>query len=103
MQDHHSAAPTDSLRSDSWSSREISISEWFSSAIRKADPNHMYQGCRFHGEALPDPELFCAIGKYAAAVSVNVYGIWKLDSEIITTWEARVRRGFSRDRVLRKG
>ena len=58
MQDHHAAAPTDSLRSEFLEFEADLYFRIVSSAIRKTDPNHMYLGSRFHGQALHDPELF---------------------------------------------
>jgi hypothetical protein len=94
MQDHKATAPTDNLRSEFLEFEADLYFRIVSSAIRKADPNHMYLGCRFHGQALKEPELFRAVGKYAGAVSVNVYGIWQLDSETTATWERASGKPF---------
>jgi len=103
MQDHHATAPTDSLRSEFLEFEADLYFRIVSSAIRKADPNHMYLGCRFHGQALKDPELFRAVGKYAGAVSVNVYGIWQLDSETTATWERESGKPFLVTEFYAKG
>ena len=63
----------------------------------------MYLGSRFHGQALRDPELFRAAGKYAGVVSVNVYGIWQLDSETTATWERESGKPFIVTEFYAKG
>jgi hypothetical protein len=63
----------------------------------------MYLGSRFHGQALHDPELFRAAGKYAGVVSVNVYGIWQLDSETTATWERESGKPFIVTEFYAKG
>ena len=103
MQDHHATDPTDSLRSEFLEFEADLYFRIVSSAIRKADPNHMYLGSRFHGQALNDPELFRAAGKYAGVVSVNVYGIWQLDSETTATWERESGKPFLVTEFYAKG
>lgn len=103
MQDHHATAPTDSLRSEFLEFEADLYFRIVSSAIRKTDPNHMYLGCRFHGQALNEPELFHALGKYAGAVSVNIYGIWQLDSETTATWERESGKPFLVTEFYAKG
>ncbi len=58
-----------------------------SSALKKYDPNHMYLGCRFHGEALKKKALFISAGKYMGAVSVNYYNVWTPKMESLANWE----------------
>jgi hypothetical protein len=53
-----------------------------------------YGGCRFFGQQLNDPEVFRAIGKYAGAISINVYGIWQLDAETTAMWEHESGKPF---------
>jgi hypothetical protein len=103
MQDHHATAPTDDLRSEFLEFEADLYFRIVSSAIRKADPNHMYLGSRFHGQALHDPELFRAAGKYAGVISVNVYGIWQLDSETTATWERESGKPFLVTEYYAKG
>ena len=103
MQDHHAAAPSDSLRSEFLEFEADLYFRIVSSAIRRADPNHIYLGCRFHGQALSEPELFRAVGKYAGAVSVNIYGIWQLDSETTATWERESGKPFLVTEFYAKG
>ena len=103
MRDHHAAAPTDNVRSEFLEFEADLYFRIVSSAIRKADPNHMYLGSRFHGQALRDPELFRAAGKYAGVVSVNVYGIWQLDSETTATWERESGKPFIVTEFYAKG
>jgi hypothetical protein len=56
-------------------------------AIRKADPNHLYLGARFHGQALRLPEVFRAAGPHVDVVSVNYYSAWTPDPERLAMWE----------------
>lgn len=55
-------------------------------AIRGADPNHLYLGARFHGQALRLPEVFRAAGPHVDVVSVNYYGAWTPDAERLAMW-----------------
>jgi hypothetical protein len=55
MQDHHAAAPTDNLRSEFLEFEADLYFRIVSSAIRKADPNHMYLGSRFHARLCMTP------------------------------------------------
>lgn len=59
-----------------------------SRAIRKADPNHLYLGARFHGSDLRTPELFRAAGPHVDVVSVNYYRAWTPDPERLSMWAA---------------
>jgi hypothetical protein len=55
-------------------------------AIKKYDPNHMYLGCRFHGNQGNLAELWQAAGKYVDAVSFNYYNAWTPDQQLMTKW-----------------
>jgi hypothetical protein len=103
MRDRHATTPTDALRIDFL---EYEADHYFRvvySAIRKADPNHLYLGCRFYGQQLNDPEVFRAIGKYAGAISINVYGIWQLDTETTAMWERESGKPFIVTEFYAKG
>jgi len=65
-----------------------------SRAIRKADPNHLYLGCRFHGRDLREPAVWAACEKYVDVISVNYYGAWTPDAERMTNWAKWSRRPF---------
>ncbi len=61
-----------------------------SAAIRKADPNHLYLGSRFHSQkddTLAMPEIFRACGPYLDVVSVNYYRAWTPDPKKLAMWE----------------
>jgi hypothetical protein len=58
-----------------------------SRAIKKHDPNHLYLGSRFHGQALRLPELFKACGGHVDVVSVNYYHAWTPDPDRLAMWE----------------
>jgi hypothetical protein len=103
MRDHHATTPTDALRIDFLEYEADYYFRVVSSAIRKADPKHLYLGCRFYGQQLNDPELFRAIGKYAGAISINVYGIWQLDTETTAMWERESGKPFMVTEFYAKG
>jgi hypothetical protein len=52
-------------------------------AIRAADPNHLYLGCRFHGSDHRKPELYRACGRHADVVSMNYYSAWAPDPALL--------------------
>jgi hypothetical protein len=60
-------------------------------------------GCRFYGQQLNYPEVFRAIGKYAGAISINVYGIWQLDAETTEMWERESGKPFMVTEFYAKG
>lgn len=59
-------------------------------ALRKADPNHLYLGCRFNQDKnrqeLSNPEIFRIAGKYMDVVSINHYRKWEPDQQIMDKW-----------------
>lgn len=59
-----------------------------SRAIRKADPNHLYLGSRFHGGDLRRRTVVQGAGPYVDIVSFNWYGAWTPDSERMDNWIA---------------
>lgn len=65
-----------------------------SSAIRKADPNHMYLGSRLHSGAKFIPEVMQAAGKYCDVVSINYYGVWTPVKQHLDHWAAWTGRPF---------
>jgi hypothetical protein len=103
MRDHHADTPTDALRIDFLQYEADHYFRVVSSAIHKADPNHLYLGCRFYGQQLSDPEVFRAVGQYAGAVSINVYGIWQLDRETTAMWERESGKPFVVTEFYAKG
>ena len=59
------------------------------SALRKADPNHMYLGCRFNQDKeqeLTNPEIFKIAGKYMDVISINHYRKWQPIAEQMKNW-----------------
>jgi len=59
-------------------------------ALRKADPNHMYLGCRFNQtvrQELTNPEIFRVAGKYMDIISINHYRMWQPDAAQLSNWE----------------
>jgi hypothetical protein len=57
-------------------------------AIRKALPNHLSLGSRFHGRALRTRGAWKAAGRWCDAVSVNYYGYWSPQEEHLKNWQA---------------
>lgn len=58
-------------------------------ALRKADPNHMYLGCRFNQDKeqeLTNPEIFKVAGKYMDIISINHYRKWEPNQELMNNW-----------------
>jgi len=60
-----------------------------SSALKKADPNHMYLGSRFYGDEKGIQEAWVAAGKYCEAISLNLYGAWDPSLDRYHTWSGR--------------
>jgi hypothetical protein len=56
-------------------------------AIRKADPNHLCLGPRFHGPVRERKEVWQAAGKYLDVVAMNYYGTWTPRSTDMENWE----------------
>ena len=61
-------------------------------ALRQADPNHLYLGCRFnqdkHRQELTNPEIFKVAGKYMDIISINHYRYWEPDQQRFDNWAA---------------
>ena len=58
-------------------------------AIRKADPNHLYLGCRFNQDKeqeLTNPEIFKVAGKYMDIISINHYRKWEPSQDLMNNW-----------------
>jgi hypothetical protein len=56
-------------------------------AIRKADPNHLCLGSRFHSNEKKNPAVFVAAGKYLDVIGVNLYHLWTPDLMVLHNWE----------------
>jgi hypothetical protein len=57
-----------------------------SKAIKKYDPNHMYLGCRFHGQQSKWEPLWRSAGKYTDAISMNYYNAWTPNQKEMANW-----------------
>ncbi|MCD8032080.1 MAG: hypothetical protein LUF85_14985 [Bacteroides sp.] len=58
-------------------------------ALRRADPHHLYLGCRFNQEKnqeLTNPYLFAVAGKYMDIVSINHYRKWQPEQQQMNQW-----------------
>lgn len=56
------------------------------SAIRKADPNHLCLGPRFDFQALQSKPLFAAAGRHLDVIAVNYYHAWSPDPVRTSHW-----------------
>lgn len=68
---------------------EIVADKYFSivsKAIKKYDPNHMYLGCRFHGQQTKWQPLWKSAGKYTDAISMNYYNAWTPNQAEMANW-----------------
>ncbi|MCP4783272.1 MAG: agarase [Fuerstiella sp.] len=72
-------------------------------AIRKHDPNHMYLGCRFHGQALTLKPLFKAAKEHVDVLSINWYWQWTPDTEKMDNWKQWSDRPFIITEFYAKG
>jgi len=57
-----------------------------SSAIKAADPNHLYIGSRLHSSAKNNPYILKAAEKYADIISINYYGEWNVIPKHAEQW-----------------
>jgi len=103
MRQHKATEPTDELRAEFL---EFEAERYFSivtAAIHRADPHHLYLGCRFYGQQLHDAELFRAIAPYAGVVSINVYGMWQVGPDLAGMWERESGKPFMVTEFYAKG
>jgi hypothetical protein len=103
LRQHHATEPTDALRAEFL---EFEADHYFrivSSAISKSNPNHLFLGSRFYGQQPNDPEVFRAVGRYAGAISINIYGIWQLDDATTEMWERESGKPFMVTEFYAKG
>ncbi len=54
--------------------------------IRKYDENHLYLGSRLHGSPKSMESIVRAAGKYSDIVSINYYGSWTPDKNLMKNW-----------------
>ncbi len=55
-------------------------------ALRKADPNHLIIGSRFHGRVTNFDQVFRAAGRHLDVISVNYYHAWSPDYAKTAKW-----------------
>lgn len=65
-----------------------------SSALKKYAPHHLYLGSRLHGEAKNVMPIIESAGKYCDVVSINYYGSWTPDAQLMKQWEEISGRPF---------
>lgn len=52
-------------------------------ALRKYDENHLYMGCRFLPGCYRDEQVERVAGEWCDVISLNYYGVWQPESELI--------------------
>jgi hypothetical protein len=65
-----------------------------SNAIRKYDKNHLYLGSRLHGSPKQIETIVRAAGKYCDVVSINYYGSWGPDQDLMKNWGKWAEKPF---------
>jgi hypothetical protein len=74
-----------------------------SKAIRAHDPNHLYLGSRFHGQANKIPGAFRAAGKYCDVIAINYYRVWTPDFAQMRSWQEWSGKPFMITEFYAKG
>lgn len=64
------------------------------SALKKADPNHLYLGSRLHSAAKYNRHLFAAAEPYVDVVSINFYSQWYPTKANSANWAAWTSKPF---------
>ena len=75
---------TDELR---YEFRAMMYDKYFSvivPLIKKYDPNHMYMGCRFHGNNFQEEYMMRVAGYWCDVITYNYYGAWDADFELVS-------------------
>ncbi|GEM_PF-823194 len=72
-------------------------------AIRKADPNHLFFGVRFHEPVFDLPEVFRAAGRHCDVLAVNYYRAWTPDARRMEMWAEESGRPFMVTEAYAKG
>lgn len=86
--------------------REFMMERYFaivSKAIKTHDPNHLYLGCRFHGDTKSSSGAFRAAGMHCDVVSINHYGAWTPDFKQLADWEKWSGKPFMITEYYAKG
>lgn len=63
-------------------------------ALRAADPNHLYLGCRFYGPDLRTKALFRACAPHVDVLSINWYRRWTPDPARMAQWRRWTDKPF---------
>ncbi len=74
-----------------------------SKAIKRYDPNHMFLGSRLHGKPKYIKEVIEAAGRYCDVVSINYYGSWTPDQELMRNWGEWAQKPFVITEFYTKG
>jgi hypothetical protein len=65
-----------------------------SKALKAADPNHMFLGSRLHGGAKNIESVIRASGKFSDIVSINYYGSWTPNAQLMENWGVWAQKPF---------
>jgi hypothetical protein len=57
-----------------------------SAAIQQHDKHHLFLGSRFNGRVMSEPTVFQAAGHFVDVVSVNYYGAWTPNQDLVRKW-----------------
>lgn len=67
-------------------------------ALKEADPNHMFLGCRFNQDKnrqeLNNSAIFKVAGKYMDIISINHYRLWEPNQERLDNWGEWAQKPF---------
>ncbi len=74
-----------------------------SEILKKADPNHLYLGCRFAGNSKYIEGIWKAAAKWCDVISVNYYGQWEVLESDIARWESWADAPFMVTEFYTKG
>ncbi len=74
-----------------------------STAFRKYDPNHLYLGSRLHEAPKYVQSILEAAGKYCDVVSINYYGRWTPEVDVMKNWGEWAQKPFIITEFYTKG
>lgn len=74
-----------------------------SKALKEYAPNHMFLGSRLHGKATKIEHVLHAAGRYCDIISINYYGKWTPERDVMANWESWSNRPFMITEFYTKG
>lgn len=61
-------------------------------ALKTYAPNHLFLGSRLHGRVTRIEQVLQSAGKYCDIISINYYGKWTPESDLMAIWEKNSKR-----------